>query len=176
VPRYHLLDLPYLDSLRQVALPIKTRARQKRFCSLPGSICNELYFRNHEDRCDLGHCRANLQRGPKAMFSGPTKGRMTERVTPDVTKASKRSQPDSVGHYSQTVFPELVPPNSFVAQGLGGKNARCRPGRIHRRDQRNPHRYQSHQHAVHYPRREGNVINGVDLGRKRQQMVVPARP
>src|ERR1700680_2886785 len=158
--------LTLLDSLRQVALPIKTRARQKRFCSLFGSICNELYCRNHGDRCDLGHCPANQQRGPKVMFSGPVKGRMTERVTSDVTKASKRSQPDSVGHYLQTVFPELALPTSFVAQGLGGKNARCRPGRVHGRDQRNPNRYQSHQHAVHYPRREGNVINGVDLFRK----------
>src|ERR1700716_2862950 len=65
---------------------------------------------------------------------------------------------------------------SLVAESFRGENPRCRPGWIQRGDQGNPDGNQSDQRAIYDSRGESYVVDRVNLGSERQQVIVASRP
>ncbi len=64
--------------------------------------------------------------------------------------------------------------NSFVAKGFGREGSACGPRRIERGDEGDADGDDGDEEAIHGARDEGNVVDGVDLGREGDDVVVAA--
>ena len=70
----------------------------------------------------------------------------------------------------------LIRCDLFVSQRLSREHTRCRRRRIQRRQQRDSDRNRGDNHPVERARREGQRVDGVDLGREMNEVVVSAGP
>src|SRR6267154_1154063 len=64
----------------------------------------------------------------------------------------------------------------LVAQRLRRQNPRSRPRRIDCRYKRNANRNQRHDHSIDHPRYERDIVDRIYLWRKRNKVIVSARP